>query len=463
MKKFKFFVLFVLLLALVACGGGDDEEGAADPEDNGTEDVGNGGDEGDVEDEGEEEPTVDHYQTPEMDFDLGGRIIKVVAWWDNAIQGDNPDLLKAQENLAALEEKHNFTMEFEMIDYGEYQETAISSLLAHEPIGDIIRLAKNYTVPNLVQQDLVWDISEWVKNEHAFSMSMTHDKFTHEGGGYGFTDDHIDHDMTGLFYNRTLMDDLGLDPIQSYIDNDNWNWDTFKEVAASANQDTNNDGTIDTWGLANRSLLGSALASNDTALTEGDQQILDRPETIEALEFVRSISEDNIARPSEGGDWTEPRQFFVEGNTLFFNGAFYETNDLKNDLPEYDIGFVPFPKGPNADVYRAYNDGIHAYAIPKMVDNPEELLYIWEKIFDNESIYDYYGQAPFEGSFSNEDDINNIRMLTGNVLAFDHFAFPELGYYDLEYQLVEEGEAVSTLVESHAGAFQAAIDDVYGD
>lgn len=459
LKKFRLFVLLVLLLTLIACGGSDDSPTTKDADD-ATEDLvdeTDGGSEDDV-----EEPTVDYIQTPEMDFDLGGRTIKVVAWWDNAIPGDSPDTLQAQENLKALEEKHNFTMEYVTIDYMEYQEAVTASLIANEPIGDIIRLAKNYTVPILVQRDMIWAIDEWVQNENSFNLQMTNDLFTHEGKGYAFSHDHIDHDTTGLFYNRTLMDDLGLKPIQEYIEEDNWNWDTFKEVIMSANQDTNNDGQFDVWGLANRSVLPSALASNDAALTNGDKQTLDDPATVEVLEFMRELGQDGLARPTEGGDWTEPKQFFLQGNTLFYTGAYWETNDLRNDLAEYDIGFLPFPKGPNADDYRAFNSGVHGYAIPKVVDNPEQLIYIWEKIYDVESVYDYPGQASFESGFSNQDDIDNIRRLTSNVVAFDHFAFPNLDYYAIEHELIE-GNAVSTIIETYSQTFQAAIDEVYGE
>src|SRR5699024_12327942 len=57
-------------------------------------------------DEGEgEETNVSYYQTPEMDFDLGGKTIKVVSWWDMEMQPDNPDNIKKIENLEALDRK----------------------------------------------------------------------------------------------------------------------------------------------------------------------------------------------------------------------------------------------------------------------------------------------------------------------------------------------------------------------
>jgi len=98
-----------------------------------------------------------------------------------------------------------------------------------------------------------------------------------------------------------------------------------------------------------------------------------------------------------------------------------------------------------------------------VVDNPEQLLYIWEKIYDIDSVYDYYGQAVFEADLTNEDDINNIRGLTTNIVAFDHFAFPDLDYYALEHELAVEGTPVSTVIETYAQSYQAAIDNVYGE
>ena len=460
MKKFKYFVLFVLLLALVACGGGDDEEEASgEPDDNGTEAVEGENGEGDEAGEGEEDEGADYYQTPEMDFDLGGKTIKVAAWWDMEITGEDPDSLQAQENLEALKEKHNFDIEYIAIDFGEYQEQVTASLLAQEPVGDIIRVGKKYAIPGFVQQDLLWPIDEYIQNPNAFNLQYTHEIFQYEGEGYAFTDA-LQNIVQGIFYNRTLMDDLGLKPVQEYVDEGTWDWEAFKEVVASANLDTNNDGELDTWGLANPSVLERALASNDAALTDVDQQTLDNPQTLEALEFTADVFQ--LARPTEGGDWTEPEQFFRQGNTLFMTGADWMYNGLVTDMPESDIGFIPFPIGPSADGYRTYEGDVQAIAIPKMVDNPEQLVYIWEKINDVDSIYDYPGQANLESMFSNEDDIENARMVTEQLNVLDHFTFEDSVFWDFEAELLD-GTPISTLVESHAPVYQSAIDDVYGN
>lgn len=463
MRVRKLMVLLLgLVLLLAACSGGSGNPSSGtqetvESETNSGTDNATSKEPGETGNNGEEEEV---YSTPEMDFDLGGKTIKIVSWWDMTIPEDNPDNIERKKNLEELMQKHNFKVEYVAIDYGEYQEKVTASLIAGEPIGDIVRLGKTYTVPTLVKQDLLWPIDEYTKNPVAFNQKVTNEYYTYEGRGYGFTENQANL-VQGIFYNRTLMNQLGLKPLQEYVNEDNWNWDTFIQVAKEANKDTNNDGKLDTWGLANSSLMDHALYSNNTGLTKEDKQNLDDPATLESLHFISRIATEKIARPTEGGDWTEPGQFFRQGNTLMYAGALHELSGLKTDLPDYDIGFVPFPKGPNAMEYHSAEALFQALTIPKAVENPEQLLYIWEKINDIDSVYDYPDQASYETLFSSEDDLNNAKMVAPNMMILDHHTFPNLKYYDFVGEL-NEGISVSTVVEKYKSTFQAAIDEVYG-
>src|SRR5690606_41438309 len=103
-----------------------------------------------------------------MDFDMGGRTIKCVSWYSEENPEDNPDNIKKKENLEALMEKHNFSIEWVVVDYGEYQEKVTTSLLAGQPIGDIIRFPRPWMIPTLTKQDLFWPVDEYTKNDHVF-------------------------------------------------------------------------------------------------------------------------------------------------------------------------------------------------------------------------------------------------------------------------------------------------------
>ncbi|WP_238456135.1 ABC transporter substrate-binding protein [Lederbergia galactosidilytica] len=451
-KKILPTMLTVLLLLLLAACNGSAE--------NASKEEGQSVNENNDGDENVESESADYYQTPEMDFDMGGRTIKVVSWWDMTIPEDNPDNIQKKENLDALMEKHNFDIEYVFIDYGEYEEKVVASLTAGEPIGDIVRLGKTYSIPVLVKQDLLWPIDEYTKNPNAFNQKVTNEFMQYEGKGYGFTEDQSNF-VAGIMYNRTLMDQLGMQDPQDYVDDDSWNWDTFMKVAKEANRDTNNDGKLDVWGLAQGGLLEQALYSNEAELTKGNQQNLEDSKTKEALNFVSKLATEEIFRPNEGGDWTEPAQFFRQGNTLMYVGAFYEYGDIKTDMEDYDIGFLPFPKGPSATAYHTGEALFQALTIPKATENPEQLLYIWEKINDIESMYDYSLQATLESNLTNESDIENAVMASDGMVVLDHNTFPSLPYYELLDEL-NNGTSISTVIEKYKTPFQTAIDEIYG-
>ncbi|MGO4539239.1 ABC transporter substrate-binding protein [Paenibacillus sp. 2TAB19] len=461
MWKRKTMLLFcsLILVLMAACSSGSNGGNNGNDTGNhveGTTAPTNATESGGDESTGEEEVTG----TPEMDFDMGGRTIKWVSWYDESIKEDNPDNIKMKENLDALMKKHNFKIEYVVVDYGEFQQKVSASLLAGEPLGDIIRVARPWMIPGLVKQGMFTPVDEFTKNEKVFIQQYTNEYALFEGRGYGFRAG-INGASQGVFYNRTLMNQLGMKPLQQYVNEENWNWDTFIQVAKEANKDTNNDGKLDTWGLAGASILVQALAANEANLIAEDKQNLEDPKTLEALHFLSRLATESVGRPTEGGDWTEPGQFFRQGNTLMFASADYEMENLKKDMPDIDIGFLPFPKGPSATQYQSFNTIPNYLTIPSAVENPEQLVYIYEKINDIESIYDYPKQSRFETLFSNEDDLNNAKVAGESIRIVEEVnGYPTMPYYEFIGELLE-GISVSTVVEKYKEPFQAAIDEVW--
>lgn len=87
-------------------------------------------------------------------------------------------------------------------------------------------------------------------------------------------------------------------------------------------------------------------------------------------------------------------------------------------------------------------------------------MYIWEKINDVDSLYDYPDQATLESNFTNEDDIENAIISGKGMLVLDHNTFPKLPYYDIIGDLIA-GNSVSTVISKFKANVQAAIDEVY--
>ncbi|MBQ3491435.1 MAG: hypothetical protein IJA74_02665 [Oscillospiraceae bacterium] len=55
-------------------------------------------------------------------------------------------------------------------------------------------------------------------------------------------------------YNRTMMENYGVKTPQEYIDEGNWTWETFMEVARACTKDTDGDGKLDTVGATVESM-----------------------------------------------------------------------------------------------------------------------------------------------------------------------------------------------------------------
>ncbi|MGE5613531.1 MAG: ABC transporter substrate-binding protein [Bacillota bacterium] len=468
-RRVMFILSILLILPLAACGG--TKTGGGDAAEETIEEVEPSvvtADETKEESVTAEEPSGETAAaenpnaTPEMDFDLGGRTIKVVSWWDMTLSGEDPDTLQRIENLEKLKKKHNFNIEYIAIDYGEYRDKIVASLSAGQPLGDIVRVGKAYAIPALVKRDMFWPVDEYTKNDKVFNQTVR--EFSkYEGRSYGFSEN-LQNMATGIFYNKTLEKKLGLKPLQEYMNENTWNWETFITVAKSANRDTDNDGKLDTWGLASGGFLEQALAANETDLVneEMKKHNLDDPRVIETFNFISRLATENVPRPTEGGDWTEPRQFFVQGNTLMYAGCDYETSGLQNDMADYEIGFLPFPKGPSASTYHGCEPLAQFLTIPKTVDNPEQLLYIWEKIFDIESVYEYPGQGWYENLFDNEDDINNLVTAAAGMRLTNQASFPDFPFWNILGDL-RNGVSVSTVIETYKADCQAKIDAVYNN
>ena len=447
MRKLLVVLCMAIPLVLSACSSGSGDSGKQNANSPQVENASN-----------EAETSAD--AADEMDFDMGGRVIKWASWYDESIKEDNPDEIKRKQRLDELMEKHNFSIEYVVMDFGEYQDKVTASIIAGEPVGDIIRVARPWMIPSLTKLDLFWPVDEYTKNDKVFLQPYTKEYSFYNGKGYGFRAGSLGA-ASGIHYNRTLMNKLGMKPLQDYVNNDTWNWETFIKVAKEVNKDTNNDGKLDTWGLAGDSLIDRALASNNANLVYVDKQGLDDPKTLEALNFLSRLATEKVARPTEGGDWTEAKQFFIQGNTLMYAGNDYNAADFKKDMPDYDIGFLPFPKGPSETKYQSYFTIPNYLTVPKAIKNPEQILYIYEKLNEVESIYDYPQQAMYEKNWVNEDDINNARMAGESIKYIETTAgYPNMPYYELTGD-IRNGISVSTVVETYKAQFQSAIDEVW--
>jgi len=171
----------------------------------------------------------------------------------------------------------------------------------------------------------------------------------------------------GLFWNKRLFEEAGLDPELPYQlqASGEWTWSKFKEICGSLTRDDNNDGTMDTYAMGNfgpdacKALIAST-GSDIIGMENGkytnntsSQKVLD------ALNFAKELGDAGHEMPQpEGSNWDWYKQAFADGwfamqfNETYMAGQTWATM-------EDDFGFVCVPKPDGYDSYHTvFNENI---------------------------------------------------------------------------------------------------------
>jgi ABC-type glycerol-3-phosphate transport system substrate-binding protein len=402
-------------------------------------------------------------EVPAVDLNMNGRTIKFLAWWDATPTDATPEGQQMLANIAELEKKHNIKIVFEAVAYDDVRTIFTDSTLAGEPAADFFRMQRSWFAPGMIDQEMILPISDYIELynvEGAFGDDSQINIGSYGGKSYGIAGDV---GGFGLYFNRGLLADLNLENPHELFANGQWSWSKMLEMMRAATQDTNNDGTPDTWGLAakDEDLLGVLVATNGSNLVDlaARQEKLSDPKTIEALEFYKQLYDEKLIRLNEA--WSDYINYYGEGNTLFFPGHNWESGRVKEQLVDKDFGYVPFPRGPQATADHSYNSQVNMWTMPSNVKQPEELLYIFREIYDVTKVEEWPGQTDLEPNFNHDEDLESARYNRENVVVFDHGSVPGFPIQQILDDLRMNNVPVGTVVESLKGTIQAAIDGMF--
>lgn len=182
-------------------------------------------------------------------------------------------------------------------------------------------------------------------------------------------------------YNRKVIIDAGLtDPYDLYLQN-NWTWDTFRELMIEwCNMDDENIGYCGTGGMSFVATTGTPLID-----VRADGTILNNindANVTRAMDYVSGLCRDGLTYQNEIGDWVSPETWAVNCDRILFlgmgpewtysaaSGTIQNPTGVENDIcnTPSDFAFVPFPRDPSSDEYHIAYDTF-GYMIPKGAKN----------------------------------------------------------------------------------------------
>lgn len=328
MKKF-LSLLIVSILALAGCGssssgGGDD--------------------------------VVQAKTLDEAIANLDGKTITIAT---SSMGADNPNSQKAKDNhaegqdselkkqyFADFEEKTGAKIEFVDLDPAAQVEEVTESVIAGDPIGDVVRVnAGNYET--LVSTGMLSDISN-VSNlaEDSGKVDTT---WQFEIGNILDGKYAIGRDMDArpemLAFDTDLLTKAGMDktPFDLWKEG-NWTWENAKTYFNDVQKGLGADYQV--WGDYPSYITKYGIASGGVIPVEQDGTINYTDDGVyEAMDYYKSLYDDGILTFyfDENGDrdYAQAEEAWLQGNTVFFSLQRWKTGGIASDGKNF--GMVPYP------------------------------------------------------------------------------------------------------------------------
>ncbi len=146
----------------------------------------------------------------------------------------------------------------------------------------------------------------------------------------------------GLYYNKTLFDEAGVD----YPD-DSW---TYDDMLAAAIELTDPDrriwGFMDPEGSYFTSIVFIRAWGGDTLNADGTESLLNSDEAKAALAFQHALYNEHRVAPAPGTTGQGANQLFAANQLAMFQSGFWGSNVVQLLQDENVLGVAPMPIGP---------------------------------------------------------------------------------------------------------------------
>jgi multiple sugar transport system substrate-binding protein len=421
-----------------------------------------------------EEPTATPEPT-EPPRDLEGKTIVIGDWWSTAEA--EPQTQKEEDTLAYRKEfmeKYNFTIERKNLGtWSEYQEIMVTSTMSGNPAADIFVMYFSFMASPL-QQGLLYplDTLESFNLDDPKWNQVVREMMTMDGHTYGINNGRMEPRL-GVFWNKRLFEEAGIDPDLPYDlqKNGEWTWEALEDLARRNTRDTNNDGTPDVYGISSFSkdfFRGCVFSNNAKFIGYENGKFYNassEPNFLEALEWGYSLYEKGYHMPQpEGSNWDWFVATFAEGKVAMQCAEVWRNNNWKEMQDDY--GFVIFPKGPKGEMMTVFTENVVVMPSTHTKEHAEDCAFAYDLYVNPTPGYEdddwqagYYTQ--FRDTRAVEETLPLFYEPNHGVISYLGM-ISGIDYGDVTYDLDAGALTAAESVEKVQQLWQARIDEANG-
>ena len=414
-------------------------------------------------------------------IDLGGMEIIIRDWWspEEPAEPTNEFEEARDEYRAWIQETYNFKIKQVAIsDWGSTPQDFVDYVTTGGDDNNyVFTLRNDPAIVSGMANGLMYDLATLENldfSSEKFQSNLLHTQYA-KGDSIYCMYAGLSEARTGVFFNKRLLTEAGIDP-ESIYDmqaDGTWTWDKFDELMGQCQRDTDNDGVDDVYGLT----LNESVMTDQAVLSNGGSYVgknddgtffcnLEAPETQEALEWCVDMYTKYDNHDPEGAEWDYYKEEFVNGQAAFMVEQEYAgtPGNFLQDM-EDEVGFVMFPKGPQMDSYVSVWDNNPA-CIPACYDaeRAEKIAFAWNLYTDDVPGYEGYNaflSTARAGVYDTRAVDETITMMSEpqyGVVTF-HNIIPNLQSGPELTWSVGPNADVAALTEAIAGTWKAYVEE----
>lgn len=335
---------------------------------------------------------------PDKDLEGYEFVIAEACYYDSE---DRPNMEAGASELSdailarnkAIEEKFNCKITYEYYDPTSFYNEMYPLIMSGEKVADIMDVTL-FTYGKLSVGEYLYDMStlpgvdfsqeHWLKLYDDTAVLSSGIRY---GAAAAFANPYT-HGF-GIYFNKRLISELGLEDPYKLLEEGKWNWDTFGTMLSKAMKDVGSDAVFDnkdtysiTGGL-DGGITAFYLANGENMFEIADdgkvKYAMTGDNVIPTLTKLKSMFSTPGTYYYGGGDSSLCTEMFINGQVTFYINLTTRGQALR-EMSD-DFGLVPIPMAPDADsYYSAIDHNTPIVCVPSSIDNPEATGIILEAL-----------------------------------------------------------------------------------
>lgn len=378
-------------------------------------------------------------------------------------QASSPTYQDEISLISDIEKKYNCKIEFKYVgDPTVYYKAWTTAAQAGTHFADIIQIATNIIFPThmkagyLTKLDDYIDAKDIIYNQNAMKQTQ------YNGAHYATVMSNRLYSPVGLFYNKKVFETFNQKTPDTYVKANNWNWDTFLEVAKATTGEKNGDTYIG-YGYEATDPVYWAISNGGKKVIKKDGKYVFNMGSSQYLKGIQ-FAYDLYNTHKVTGDKAKASEFlWGDGKVAMYLSLPGKGSSHMEKLGSKNVGFTYVPKGPDANDYIGTVEETTSFAIPATVKNPEAIAQI---MYD--FTYPYKWRATLEEQLEvhmgDAESLKAAMNLTNNANA-NMDLMPQYSYIrevSISGFGIFEQTSPQGFVASVQAAAQAEIDSVWG-